>query len=351
MKSPQFRNRVTLRDIAQAVGLSHGAVSLALRDSSEIAAATRQRVQAAAREMGYQPNAMATSLARFRWNAKAKPVQSVIAWINCWPEPKTLRRHREFDAYWRGAKTCAQKFGYRLEEFIANGKLMSLARLEKVLLARGIRGILLPPHRDVPDWGSFPWEKFSLVRFGRSLPTPRVHLVTANQAGDAIMAIDQLEARGYERIGWVRSRELANRRNRTILFEGGFFAAQMEMEKEHVVPILKLDPAMPHTHHAELKNWIKREKPDAILTDHPMLGKMLKACGYRVPEDIGLAGTTVLDTDATAGIDQHPEEIGRVGMLVLLSQINDDAKGIPPIFRQILVEGEWIDGPSLPPRR
>ena len=48
---------------------------------------------------------------------------------------------------------------------------------------------------------------------------------------------------------------------------------------------------------------------------------------------------------------QHPEEIGRVGLLMLKSLINDGARGIPPIFRQIQVEGSWSDGDSAPPRR
>ena len=66
---------------------------------------------------------------------------------------------------------------------------------------------------------------------------------------------------------------------------------------------------------------------------------------------IGVAGTTILDTPISAGINQHPEEIGRVGLLMLKSLINDGARGIPPIFRQIQVEGSWSDGDSAPPRR
>jgi len=38
-----------------------------------------------------------------------------------------------------------------------------------------------------------------------------------------------------------------------------------------------------------------------------------------------------------------------VAILTVISLINDFAEGIPMIFRQILVEGSWVDGPSLPP--
>ena len=93
-----------------------------------------------------------------------------------------------------------------------------------------------------------------------------------------------------------------------------------------------------------------KENPDALLSavDHQ---ELLHEAGYRVPDDIPVAVTSILDGGADSGMDQHPEEIGRVGMLLLNSLINDDARGIPPIFRQIVVGGSWVDGTSLPDHR
>ncbi len=48
-----MRKRIQLRDIADAVGVSATSVSLALRDDPRISEPTRQRVQRAARRMGY----------------------------------------------------------------------------------------------------------------------------------------------------------------------------------------------------------------------------------------------------------------------------------------------------------
>jgi hypothetical protein len=69
-----------------------------------------------------------------------------------------------------------------------------------------------------------------------------------------------------------------------------------------------------------------------------------------VPEDIGLASLNLHDSPLRAGIDQYPEEIGRVAVLVLNSLINDYDRGIPPIHREIAIKGTWIDGASLPKR-
>jgi hypothetical protein len=43
-------------------------------------------------------------------------------------------------------------------------------------------------------------------------------------------------------------------------------------------------------------------------------------------------------------------EIGRVALLMLHSLITENARGIPGIFRQLLVEGSWVPGNSLPDR-
>jgi DNA-binding LacI/PurR family transcriptional regulator len=77
---------------------------------------------------------------------------------------------------------------------------------------------------------------------------------------------------------------------------------------------------------------------------------MLITAGYRVPEDMGLAACSVLDGNADAGIYQKPEEIGRAAMELLISLINHQHTGIPKSCRQVLVEGEWVDGATLPRR-
>ncbi len=114
------------------------------------------------------------------------------------------------------------------------------------------------------------------------------------------------------------------------------------------MPILDITPVPNSGRHKQIAEWVKKYQVDAILTGLAELPDLLSKAGIRVPDDIGLACTTVLDVPISAGIDQHPEEIGRVGLLMLNSLLNDGAKGIPPIFRQVLVEGSWVDGPSLP---
>ena len=54
--------RVSIKDIAQAAGVSHSTVSRALSDSSLVKAETKARIKRLAQEMRYTPDAIARSL-------------------------------------------------------------------------------------------------------------------------------------------------------------------------------------------------------------------------------------------------------------------------------------------------
>jgi len=97
-----------------------------------------------------------------------------------------------------------------------------------------------------------------------------------------------------------------------------------------------------------LKSWLKKNRPDAILTDITELRDMLDTLGYRVPQDIGLAAFSVLDGNADAGIDQNSKEIGKAAVQLLISLINHNERGVPEICREVLIEGRWVNGSTLP---
>ncbi|BCU79538.1 LacI family DNA-binding transcriptional regulator [Luteolibacter sp. LG18] len=131
-----------MNDIALEVGVTRAAVSLALRNHSSISKARREQIHAAAERLGYRPNAMAAALAHHRQNSRVHPVRAAIAFINAYPSPKTLHAQRSFEDCWLGAAKAAEKYGYHLEEFPVNGK-QSLKSLERIFVARNIRGIIL----------------------------------------------------------------------------------------------------------------------------------------------------------------------------------------------------------------
>jgi LacI family transcriptional regulator len=332
---------VTLRDIAGKLNVSHTTVSRALRNDLEISTALREQIQAVAREMGYRPNPMLSALSHYRRSKTKLPIAAEIAWFNHWPEPEQLRSFKEFDLYWKGAFDEADRCGFRLEEFTL--KDANLERLGKILRARNIRCILLPPHGNFsPDYHHFDWEDFCTVRFGHSITYPHAHLVSSDQLTDGVIAFENMCKRGYERIGLVTSFKMLTR------FSAGFMFSQTKWRPDLRLPTLVLSQERDGKDRRLLQNWLKTNKPDAILTDVRELRDLLTEVGWEVPKDVGLAALSILDANADAGVNQNSHEIGRAAVQLVISLMNHNEFGVPKICREVLVEGFWVDGTTLP---
>jgi DNA-binding LacI/PurR family transcriptional regulator len=346
MDAPTPQRRVTVRDIARRLGVSHTTVSRALRDDPRISSDLRNKIHGAAVEMGYRPDPMLTALAHYRRAKIPAPIRASLAWINCWPNPKHLHTFRELDLYWRGAKEQAEQAGYRLEPFNCP-KDLSPERLQQILQTRNIEGLLLTPAwaRVLPDWRGLDWENFSVVRFGYSLESPTAHLVTSAQMFDGRIAYENIWSKGYRRIG------LVYRENTQALFRAGYLLADVDLNHgKHIAPLV-LAPAEDPSSRLEqkhLREWLRKYRPDAILTDLRDVPAWLANAGHRVPEDVALASFSVLDGMSDAGINQNSLEIGRVAIQLLISLIHHNERGIPNICREVQIEGFWVDGRTLP---
>ncbi len=71
------RRALTLRDVSEASGVSEMTVSRVLRNRGDVSAATRERVLAAAKALGYVPNKIAGALASQRVNLVAVIIPSL----------------------------------------------------------------------------------------------------------------------------------------------------------------------------------------------------------------------------------------------------------------------------------
>lgn len=341
--------RVTIYDIARKVGVSHTTVARALGNRGEVSSERRTEIRRVAAEMGYSPDPHLAALATYRRTLRPAKFQGVIAWANHWKQPGQLRRFAEFERYWRGAAQTAGRFGFKLEE-IRWPSGCSPKRFEDMLLARGVEGVLIPPHNEVLDWEDFDWSRFSVVRFGMSVQSPDSNLVTSDQFRAMTMAVTRMHEYGYQRIGLAADVDLDEHLGGN--FYGGFAWAQNKLKVSPAVPPFGASATLyrsaPEKELRNLERWLARHRPDAVLTTQPYLPDLIQKLGRRIPQDIAIAGTSIYDIPVDAGIDQHSMEIGRIAMEMLIKQINIGERGGSADPCRILVESRWQDGSSVP---
>ncbi|MCH6259294.1 LacI family transcriptional regulator [Puniceicoccaceae bacterium K14] len=344
------KRRVTLREIADELGISHSSVSRALRNNPSISESLRAKVQNKAEELGYTPDPLLSALSHYRLTSKTKPIKSALAWINPWSNPKKFRENKEFELYWQGAQEAAKRMGFTLEEFSTSKT--PLTRLERILKARNILGVLIGPSHDLSKDGTpvdlvdFPWKDFAVVRFGRSIALPHAHFVSSAQTANTLSSFNTISKKGYRRIGYagiLRSMRA---------FGSGFHMAQQYVPaSRRLLPLYFDEDISIYKQIDRLASWVEKSNPDAIITDGSHLLHMLPDLGYKIPEDIALATTSIHDTLIDAGIDQNPREIGRTAIRTLVGLLNEQNFGIPQNRTAILIEGTWVNGSMLPGRK
>ncbi|HEY8967080.1 MAG TPA: helix-turn-helix domain-containing protein, partial [Candidatus Methylacidiphilales bacterium] len=108
--------------MAEKAGVHRATVSLVLKNHPSIPEATRQKVLAAAKEMGYERDPMLSVLAAYRNGLAHHAMHGELAWLafHDWG------RAPIYDEYFAGARNRAKECGYILEKFEAFAKGMTV---------------------------------------------------------------------------------------------------------------------------------------------------------------------------------------------------------------------------------
>ncbi|QJE97087.1 LacI family DNA-binding transcriptional regulator [Luteolibacter luteus] len=326
---------VSQRDIARHFGVSHVTVSLALRHSNRVSKSLGDRIRDHAEAVGYQRDPLLAALAAYRYRKSRHTIRGVVAWINAWPDSGRMLLDPCISRYWQGASEAATESGYRLEEFRL-GTDLSAERLHQVLRTRNIQGILLPPHSPVTDWHGLPWEDYDIVGLGSWEHGPRSQRVMPAIKANLSMALGKITAAGYARIACVSGN--------SVLRESGYCMEEwLPSMKRHVeVPFLDLAEVSGEAAVRLAGDWIRRNRIEAVLTDHVPLARSLREARFPVVTMSASEGSKL------TGVDPEFEEIGRTAVRMLDSLTSEGTGGPARLFRQVAIEGTWREGSSFP---
>jgi len=333
--------RITLRDIACRAGCHFSTVSLALRNRPGIPEATRVRIRQAAEELGYRPDPMLASLSSYR-REPAGRYRATLAWVTNFPTRTGWRDEEIYLEYFTGARERAQTLGFKLQEFWLREPAMTPARAAQILAARGIRGLLIAPQPAPAEVLALDWARFSAVVIGYSVASPALHMVGPNQYRCMTLTMEQLRRRAYGRIGLVMLRASDERVDHN--WHAGFLIGQQRFSVRDRLPPLFLDA----WDEAAFAAWLRRHKPDAIVSKCAEALPALHRLGYRLPRDLGAAFLTrVKASRELSGVNEALLEVGAAAVDYLAGMLHRDERGVPELPRRLLIEGKWLDGRTV----
>ena len=332
----------TLQTIADAAGVSRATVSLSLRNHWSISTTTRERIQKIAAGMGYSPNAMISALMTHVRSGRKAPNAGPIAFLTHFPKADGWQRFATFVRYHAGAAKRARLLGYRLEEMWMRAPGMTAQKMERILLNRGVEGLLVAPLPGSRGHLSMRLDHFASALLGYSVTRPELHRAAAHHADSLRLAVRTMRHLGYRRVALAVS-EGQDRRN-----DYGWIGAYMEIQHFRSpadrIPLCSLDGLSA----TQLRKWLHKWKPDGIVTGGGATFKILAAAGVSVPGDLGVAILDRSPQDAgVAGIDQRPEDVGAAAVDLIVGQINRNERGIPENPKLVLTRGVWVMGESL----
>lgn len=345
-EQPGKANRVLLKDVAHAVGVSIQSVSLALRGEPGVSDALRKKISKTAAEMGYTPDPVLSSLIAYRKSKQRPRFAGTIAFIHSFETSLVHQvKKRYYVRYYEAALERARELGFHLEEFSLNQPLMSQGRLDSILWARGVRNLILAPQPHPFTRLNLNWDRYSAVTIGFSVQEPRLHVVANNQFLSMLICAQELLALGYRRIGLVITKEQDQRVN--YRWTGGFLAAQANfMRPESRIPPALLTEGLDE----DFEDWVLRYQPDAVISGLPELLERFETYGYRCPDNIGFAmpyNQNFAHREHIAQIDEKPELVGRTTVDLLSGMYLRNERGIPEKPLNLLVEGVWKPGETV----
>ena len=187
------RKRVTIKDVAQAAGVSTQTVSRVMNKFSYVSDETRQRVEAVVEELDYRPSTLARSLSQQR----SYTLGVVTFGLKYIGPSRTLN----------GVADKADDLGYML--LMKELDSLNINRIDDVidsLLARQVDGILwvAPEIGDNHAWIDERLEKFPVpVLFIAMQPRNNIASIATDNYQGAVMATQHLLDYGRKKIGHI----------------------------------------------------------------------------------------------------------------------------------------------------
>ena len=324
-----MRKKVTLKQLAEELGLSISTVSKSLKNDPEISHATIERVQKLAKEQNYKPNALAVSL-------KSNKTRSIGVVI-----PDILNNF--FAKVLLGIEKEAAKNDYKIVTVISNESYEKEVEYLEMLSYNGVDGFILAISQEAQSRGLF--EHFNdilkddipIVMFDRVSDDVYCDKVIVDDKQAAIDTVETLVKQGCKNIGIVSGiHKLSVGKER--------LSGVKEALKNNNIELKFLKLHKKDDFEVEISKFLKENKFDGIVgLDETSAVSSLNAAsmlGVKVPNELSVIGFTngLLAKHSYPGlttVSQHAKRMGKMAAKILIDKLELRADRYLPATKYI----------------
>jgi DNA-binding LacI/PurR family transcriptional regulator len=322
---------VTIKAVAQHVGVTPGIVSVVLNNSPSARAIpqeTKDRIHAAAKELNYHPNFFARTLR----NKRTFTIGVIAEEIG--------------DSYGSavisGIEEYLRKMDYFFLTVVHRHDEQLLSRYSQPLLQRGVEGFITV---DTTVHESPPLPTVAVAGHGK---VKGVTNIVLDHVRAATLALKYLTDLGHERIAFMKGSPLSSdSKDRWNAICSVAQKMRLTIDPELTVQI-NIDDSTPHLGYPFAKQLLARNRPFTALfayNDISAIGaiRALQEHGLRVPQDVSIIGfddipSAAFNIPALTTVRQPLVRMGQVAAQTLLERISGKSD-FPP---EIAIEPELI---------
>jgi LacI family transcriptional regulator len=269
-----------MKDIAEDLGVSLMTVSKALRNHTDVAEETRRRVCQRARQLGYEPNLVARSLAGHRSFMIGLIVPDLM--------------HSFFAEVAKGIDSKLAPLGYQIAVSNSGENAETELRQIKLLMARKVDGLIIAsaaPHAshsmvELMDRHSTPY-----VLVDRMIPNVKANYVGVKDDQIGTLATEHLIDQGCKRVAHLRGPMVSTGKGRLRGYQRALAKRGLKAPPEYVISAAHQDS----TGYEAMQCLLQlKPRPDGVFcyNDPVAIGaiKAILEAGLDVPQDIAVVG-------------------------------------------------------------
>jgi len=308
-------------------------VSRALSDSASCSASTREQVREVAARLGYRPNPIAKAFVANR--QRSQQIHSSMALLVGHLDNNPFKTHDNYRRALAGVKAQAKHMGYSLTPFWIHEPKVSQQRLQNILKARGMKGIILlaMTEREI----DLDWQQFSAVTLRSAFQKTRFHAIQTDAFTYSVLAARKLvDAEGYRRPGLILPAQYDKVRQGRISSGYASGLRQAGLDPDGSV-LLTRDKK-------KIKVWLKRYQPDCLLFRYEEQRRVaVELHGAEIPS---FAIDRIEGNEHFPGVEQPWRQMGVETVNTLFGALTRQESGFPAMPKRVNLPSSWVSDPD-----